>query len=659
MAGHDAQPRAEASETTNPFSSAWNNTVAICAIMREENIADIREWLQYHRYIGVDRVFLHENGQNGAAVADKLQDFISDGFLSFRTVSGIAQQIPVYDRCLQNEGRSYAWLMAIDLDEFLVVTDPEASSGEPGARLKSVLNDFRFRPAVWVQWRTFGPSEHKRRPAPGGPMQHYTQCIVGDNDGVADGGSRSYTQSHSVNKYGKSIVNTFWGLRASNAHGFLYRDQVLPVDDTLEPVVPDFDPENDEIEKARMIMPWRFEQRSRRLVLYHYATRSWEDYQIKLARGGAARRWSKSIRDSHWFDAIKRSQTKHKQCELLVHEVDACCNRKGAPWPPQPPAAKHPLAVEAVPEYPTEWDMADHSRMPSGPRPMAEDWQPTVALCTLLVKGTSHDALVEWVLHHRHIGVDKLVLFHAKGSPARQLKQHRRQAAHDVLNEIDVVELEDSSQDAARERCVADYRATHAFIAYMESSDYIMVRGSNDTAGALPALLSGLQYRYNAGVVMPVFHFQHPARGTRWSRDDELTPLRAFQQCVYLESHMHTRTLGNSFWVSGLAPHHGFRYRADYLPVTDAGSQYVLAARDWEMDLETPLQWPDGAGLHVPPALRSLQVPDDFGARLAVFSFPVPGRSRGLSASHIRALGRPSLPACAEARAAAEVCCAR
>jgi hypothetical protein len=37
-------------DSRSPFSTEWNNSVAICAIMKEENTTDVREWLMYHRY---------------------------------------------------------------------------------------------------------------------------------------------------------------------------------------------------------------------------------------------------------------------------------------------------------------------------------------------------------------------------------------------------------------------------------------------------------------------------------------------------------------------------------------------------------------------------------------------------------------------------------
>ena len=34
----------------NPYKAEWDNSVAICAIMRQERTEDLREWLQYHRH---------------------------------------------------------------------------------------------------------------------------------------------------------------------------------------------------------------------------------------------------------------------------------------------------------------------------------------------------------------------------------------------------------------------------------------------------------------------------------------------------------------------------------------------------------------------------------------------------------------------------------
>ena len=44
----DKHPRLK-KKAISPFSQEWDNSIAICAIMRRERVEDIREWLQYHR----------------------------------------------------------------------------------------------------------------------------------------------------------------------------------------------------------------------------------------------------------------------------------------------------------------------------------------------------------------------------------------------------------------------------------------------------------------------------------------------------------------------------------------------------------------------------------------------------------------------------------
>jgi hypothetical protein len=34
-----------------PWHENWNNSIAICAIMRQENITDVVEWLSYYKYV--------------------------------------------------------------------------------------------------------------------------------------------------------------------------------------------------------------------------------------------------------------------------------------------------------------------------------------------------------------------------------------------------------------------------------------------------------------------------------------------------------------------------------------------------------------------------------------------------------------------------------
>jgi Glycosyltransferase family 92 len=100
------------------------------------------------RYIGVDRVFLYDNNEDGGAQRAALADFAADGFLHLATIAGRAQQLPAYQHCVSRYAGDFAWLAALDVDEVLVVEDVQAKLLPPRDSLKAVLAEFRFFPGA-------------------------------------------------------------------------------------------------------------------------------------------------------------------------------------------------------------------------------------------------------------------------------------------------------------------------------------------------------------------------------------------------------------------------------------------------------------------------------------------------------------------------------
>ena len=94
----------------------------------------------------MDHVLLHDNNEDGGQQAAELSDFIQDGFVSYFTVEGEAKQIPVYQRCVSVSGLDFAWIAAIDIDEFIVIEDVLAKAKPHAKQLKTILDDFRFQP---------------------------------------------------------------------------------------------------------------------------------------------------------------------------------------------------------------------------------------------------------------------------------------------------------------------------------------------------------------------------------------------------------------------------------------------------------------------------------------------------------------------------------
>lgn len=100
------------------------------------------------RWIGVDHVLLHDNNEDGGQQAEDFSDFIQEGFVSYFTVGGEAQQIPVYQRCVNVSGVEYSWIAAIDIDEFIVIEDSTAFARPHAQQIKTILEDFRFQPGA-------------------------------------------------------------------------------------------------------------------------------------------------------------------------------------------------------------------------------------------------------------------------------------------------------------------------------------------------------------------------------------------------------------------------------------------------------------------------------------------------------------------------------
>src|SRR5215212_862463 len=91
--------------------------LAVCAIFRWEEDY-LREWVAFHRLMGVQRFFLYDNS-GGDSHLEALQPFIDDGSVVRHRWDVHPGQGAAYDHCLENHGAEARWLAFIDCDEFL------------------------------------------------------------------------------------------------------------------------------------------------------------------------------------------------------------------------------------------------------------------------------------------------------------------------------------------------------------------------------------------------------------------------------------------------------------------------------------------------------------------------------------------------------------
>ena len=142
--------------------------LSVCAIYRDE-APYIREWIEFHRVVGVERFFLYDNLSKDDHLS-VLAPYVESGIVRLHDwpMEGRAQ-VPAYEHCVREHGAESRWIAFIDLDEFLF-----SPTGRP---LPEILAEYERWPAVGVNWAVFGPSGHERKP-PGLVIENYDRRVA-------------------------------------------------------------------------------------------------------------------------------------------------------------------------------------------------------------------------------------------------------------------------------------------------------------------------------------------------------------------------------------------------------------------------------------------------------------------------------------------------
>jgi hypothetical protein len=217
--------------------------LSICAIYRNE-ARYLREWVAFHRLMGVERFFLYDNASTDEHEA-VLRPFVEDGCVTVTPWPQVPGQMAAYEDCLRRRRDESRWIAFIDLDEFLF--------SPSGAVVADVLHDFDQHPGVVVNWAMFGTSGH-RDPPPGLVTENYVRR----------------SDATGWNRQTKSIVDPRRVSLFCGPHIFLFKDGTA-VDERGRPLV-------------RPTRTWTDEVSFARLRLNHYVTRSEREYVAKLAR---------------------------------------------------------------------------------------------------------------------------------------------------------------------------------------------------------------------------------------------------------------------------------------------------------------------------------------------------------------------------------------
>lgn len=97
--------------------------VCLCVIAKNEN-KYLREFVEYYKSIGYDRIFLYDNnGINGEKFDEVINDYITNGFVKVidfkKNGREIKPQILAYKDCYSRNSKLYDWLSFFDVDEYI------------------------------------------------------------------------------------------------------------------------------------------------------------------------------------------------------------------------------------------------------------------------------------------------------------------------------------------------------------------------------------------------------------------------------------------------------------------------------------------------------------------------------------------------------------
>jgi hypothetical protein len=215
--------------------------LGIGAIYRWE--ADyLREWVAFHRLVGVERFFLYDNASEDDHL-EALAPFIEDGSVTVHEWPVFPGQGSAYDHCLARHGAEVRRLAFLDCDEFLF-----SPTGQP---LPDVLRRYERYPGVGVSRAWMGTSGHETKP-----------------EGLVLANFTSRLHLPEPNRAVKSIVDPSRVVHRVNEHWFVYEDGVRPVD-----------------EHERELETWtRDELTFDVLRINHYFTKSEEEALAKFDR---------------------------------------------------------------------------------------------------------------------------------------------------------------------------------------------------------------------------------------------------------------------------------------------------------------------------------------------------------------------------------------
>jgi SAM-dependent methyltransferase len=264
--------------TTSPTDASEGAVELAIATIFKNEAPYLREWIEFHRLIGVERFYLYDNGSDDGS-RDVLEPYRRAGTVVITDWPQHPGQMSAYTHCAHTYADDAAWIAFIDVDEFFFAPD--------GQDLLVLLAEFD-RPEIGgiaVNYADFGTSGHLTSPS-SLVIESYLHrvgletCIQLPHllraEGLDPADSASY---HPMCAHVSSVVRPGRVLSFPSPHHAEYHPGIHAVTENGDPT------QGPLTERVSI----------RRLRMNHYWTKSMEECKRKCLRGrsdnGQTRAW--------------------------------------------------------------------------------------------------------------------------------------------------------------------------------------------------------------------------------------------------------------------------------------------------------------------------------------------------------------------------------
>lgn len=127
--------------------------ISLCIMFKDE-APYLREWIEYHRMIGVDHFYMYDNNSSDG-YEEVLASYREEEIVTLIPWTRQHAQVEGYEDCIRRFQSESDWIGFIDVDEFLVPMEEDS--------LTPILDHFCHCPAVLIYWRFFGSGGMLRR----------------------------------------------------------------------------------------------------------------------------------------------------------------------------------------------------------------------------------------------------------------------------------------------------------------------------------------------------------------------------------------------------------------------------------------------------------------------------------------------------------------